>query len=80
MANKYCDECTHWERVVPSPSDAKGICKSNDVKLNVAVDGKTMLGEESTIWTSPLFGCIFWENSQNLLMDMSGFVIGDDVK
>ena len=73
MAN-FCCDCTHWEKVTPIAGDAFGMCHSVEVGMKVALDGKTKLGEDGTLWTSAYFGCVHWRKIISLIVDFKDII------
>lgn len=51
--------------------DQFGICTDISVKMNVALDGKTMLSEDGTIWTAEYFGCVYWRQYDQSLINIT---------
>lgn len=76
--SKFCLDCAHWDKVAPIAGDAFGICLSDAVGMKVALDGKTKLGEEGTLWTSAYFGCVHWAmETNNSLIDLDEVINQD---
>lgn len=72
---KFCCTCIHWERVVPDVAgDNFGICDNVAVATKVALDGKTHLEEEGTLWTEQYFGCIYWRENDGSLLSTDDIV------
>ena len=71
---KYCSTCIHWKKVAPQGVDSLGQCTSGDVSVNVALDSKTTLGEDDTLWTSKYFGCVYWRDNHGVLIDINEIV------
>jgi hypothetical protein len=67
---KFCIHCVHWEKVV-KPGDEFGICHDVGVSMNVALDGNTNLGEDGTFWTGAYFGCVYWREKPNEIVNFN---------
>jgi hypothetical protein len=70
MAN-FCRDCISWERLDPVIGQGFGICHNVGVAMKVAMDGKTHLAEDGILWTDAYFGCIYWRDTPNALVDVS---------
>ena len=75
MAGKFCQTCVSWDRIAERISgDVFGICNNVGVSMKVALDGKTKISEEGTLWTCEYFGCIYWRGNTGVLIDTSKIV------
>ena len=44
------------------------MCHDTSVAMKVALDGKTRLGSEGTLFTQSYFGCIHWRKNDGSLI------------
>lgn len=67
--SQFCCECNQWEGVLPQISgDHFGMCHDTSVAMKVALDGKTKLGDQGTLFTQSYFGCIHWRKNDGSLV------------
>jgi hypothetical protein len=78
MAAKFCCTCLHWEKIAPVSGDQFGICQDVGVAMKVAMDGKTHLAEEGTLWTEAYFGCIYWRENDGSLLSLNDIEFEED--
>jgi len=76
MSN-FCCDCIHWEKLTPIAGDAFGMCHDVSVAMNVALDGKTKLGSDGTLWTAAYFGCVHWRNRSNEVVGFDDIIDSD---
>lgn len=73
MAN-FCCKCIHWEKVDLIAAESFGVCDNVSVATKVALDGKTHLGEEGTLWTEAYFGCVYWRQNDGSLLNFEDII------
>jgi hypothetical protein len=75
--SKFCCDCIHWEKLTPITGDAFGICHDVGVAMNVALDGRTKLGDGGALWTSAYFGCVYWRDKGNEVVGFDDIIDND---
>lgn len=67
----FCCDCIHWEKVMPIAGDDFGICHDPTVPTKLRLDEETKIGEDGTVWSHEYFGCIYWRDRPNVLIDLN---------
>lgn len=67
----FCINCSFYEKgILTRIGESFGICHNVAVATKVLVDGKTVLGEDGSIYTEEYFGCVYWRNHGPGLLDL----------
>jgi len=70
----FCHTCTFYEKnIFTRTGESFGICHNVAVATKLAIDGKTVLGDDGIIYTEEYFGCIYWRENDGTLIDTSKF-------
>lgn len=73
--SKFCCDCINWEKnIIYRSGTHLGICHDVGVAMNVAMDSGTKLGEDGTLYTAGLFGCIYWKDRGNEVINFDDII------
>lgn len=71
----FCHTCTFYEKnIFTRVGESFGICHNVAVATKLAVDGRSVLGEDGIIYTEEYFGCVYWREGDGTLIDTSKIV------